>query len=59
MTAQPPTVTRETAMLEAARLLHDRRIGGRPVVEGGAVDGSKPCTCGLQEAPTVQITEMA
>jgi acetoin utilization protein AcuB len=39
MTPHPLTVTPETPLLEAARLLHDRRIGGLPVVEGGAVVG--------------------
>jgi acetoin utilization protein AcuB len=39
MTPQPLTVTPETPLLEAARLLHDRRIGGLPVVEGGTVVG--------------------
>jgi acetoin utilization protein AcuB len=39
MTSRPLTVTPETPLLEAARLLHDRRIGGLPVVEGAAVVG--------------------
>ncbi|MBI3328440.1 MAG: CBS domain-containing protein [Nitrospinae bacterium] len=34
MTPRVFTVTPDTPLLEAARLLHDRKIGGLPVVEG-------------------------
>lgn len=39
MTPHPPTVAPETPLLEAARLLRDRSIGGLTVVEGGRVVG--------------------
>jgi acetoin utilization protein AcuB len=39
MTPQPLAVTPETSLVEAARLLHNRKIGGLPVVEGGTVVG--------------------
>ncbi len=39
MTSKVFTVTPETPLVEAARLLHDGKIGGLPVVEGGAVVG--------------------
>jgi acetoin utilization protein AcuB len=39
MTPQPFTVTPQTPLRQAARLLHDHRIGGLPVVEGGALVG--------------------
>jgi acetoin utilization protein AcuB len=33
------TVTPGTPLVDAARLMHDRKMGGLPVVEGGAVVG--------------------
>jgi acetoin utilization protein AcuB len=39
MTPKVFTVTSETPLVEAARLMHDGKIGGLPVVEGGAVVG--------------------
>jgi len=39
MTPKVFTVTSETPLVEAARLMHDCKIGGLPVVEGGAVVG--------------------
>lgn len=39
MRPQPLSVTPEASLVEAARLLHDRKIGGLPVVEGGTVVG--------------------
>jgi len=39
MTPHPPTVTPEALLIGAARLLHDRRIRGLTVVEGGRVVG--------------------
>jgi acetoin utilization protein AcuB len=39
MTWKTVTVTPDTPLVEAARLLHDHKIGGLPVVEGGAVVG--------------------
>jgi acetoin utilization protein AcuB len=39
MTPHPPTVTPETPLPEAARLLHDRGTGGLTVVEGVRVVG--------------------
>jgi acetoin utilization protein AcuB len=39
MTWQTVTVTPDTPLVEAARLLHDHKVGGLPVVEGGAVVG--------------------
>jgi acetoin utilization protein AcuB len=39
MTPQPLTVTPETSLVEAARLLHTRKIGGLPVVVGRTVVG--------------------
>ena len=39
MTTKVVTVMPDTPLVEAARLLHDRQIGGLPVVEGDAVIG--------------------
>jgi CBS domain-containing protein len=39
MTWKTVTVTPDTPLVEAARLLHDHKVGGLPVVEGGAVVG--------------------
>jgi acetoin utilization protein AcuB len=39
MRPQPLAVTPEASLVEAARLLHDRKIGGLPVVEGETVVG--------------------
>jgi acetoin utilization protein AcuB len=39
MTRDVITVTPDTPLAEAARLLHDHKIGGLPVVEGKAVVG--------------------
>jgi acetoin utilization protein AcuB len=39
MTWKTFTVTADTPLVEAARLLHDHKIGGLPVVEGSAVVG--------------------
>ncbi len=39
MTPQPLAVTPQTSLVEAARLLHNRKIGGLPVVEEGTVVG--------------------
>jgi acetoin utilization protein AcuB len=39
MTPKVLTVTPETPLVEAARLLHDRRIGGLPVVDDRSVVG--------------------
>jgi len=39
MTSRVFTVTPDTPLVEAARLLHDRKIGGLPVVEGKTLVG--------------------
>jgi acetoin utilization protein AcuB len=39
MTPDPVTVTPETPVLDAARLMRDRKIGGLPVLEGGRLVG--------------------
>jgi len=39
MTPKVLTVTPDTPLVEAARLLHDHKIGGLPVVDGRAVVG--------------------
>jgi len=39
MTPKVVTVAPETPLVEAARLLHERKIGGLPVVEGKTVVG--------------------
>ena len=39
MTPDPFTVTPETPVLEAARMMRDRKIGGLPVLEGGHLVG--------------------
>ncbi|MBI3327793.1 MAG: CBS domain-containing protein [Nitrospinae bacterium] len=39
MSTKVCTVTPDTPLVEAARLLHDRKIGGVPVMEGEAVVG--------------------
>ena len=40
MTTKVVTVMPDTPLVEAARLLHGRKIGGLPVVEGDAIVGS-------------------
>jgi acetoin utilization protein AcuB len=39
MTRDPVTVAPDTPLLEAAALLHDRKLGCLPVVEGGKLAG--------------------
>jgi acetoin utilization protein AcuB len=39
MTPHPLTVTPQTPLLQAARMLHDHKIGGLPVVDEGTVIG--------------------
>jgi acetoin utilization protein AcuB len=39
MTLEPLIVTPETSVVEAARLMRDRKIGGLPVVDGGTLVG--------------------
>ncbi len=39
MTEQPVTVTPQTPMVDAAKLMRDRKIGGLPVVDGGKLVG--------------------
>jgi acetoin utilization protein AcuB len=39
MTLDPVTVGPQTSVIEAARLMRDRKIGGLPVMEGGRLVG--------------------
>lgn len=39
MTEAPVSVTPDTTLQEAARLIEERKIGGLPVVEGGGLVG--------------------
>ena len=39
MTPHPITVAPQTPLVEAARLMRDRKIGGLPVMDGGELVG--------------------
>ncbi len=39
MTANPITVTPQTSVIDAARIMHDKKFGGLPVMEGDKLVG--------------------
>jgi acetoin utilization protein AcuB len=53
MTRNPVTVAPDTPLIEAAQILHDRKLGCLPVVEGGKLTGIITVTDMLRVLHTV------